>query len=194
MGLAAKSLNVHHTFINKHLDKWITGGIEGNYLFSNELDNLEIDKLLKISLLRKHNNLKVWSYDANTLELITDAFRSIQKAADFFNVDYRSIQNHLDTKTATIKGGKLVLFFSKELTDLEKVSLINTVKKATNETTPVWVYKLIEDKLELINSDLPSYKSKLMASNNLKMSVKTIDKYLDSGNPYKGLYFYSVQI
>jgi len=92
MGLAAKYLNVHHTFINKHLDKWITGGIEGNYLFSNELENLEIDKLLKISLLRKHNNLKVWSYDANTLELITDAFRSIQKAADFFNVDYRSIK------------------------------------------------------------------------------------------------------
>lgn len=46
----------------------------------------------------------------------------------------------------------------------------------------------------MINSDLPSYKSKLMASNNLKMSVKTIDKYLDSGNPYKGLYFYSIQL
>ena len=194
IGLAAKSFNVHHTFINTHLDKWITGGIEGNYLFSNELGNLEIDKLLKISLLRKHNNLKVWSYDAKTLELITDAFRSIQKAADFFNVDYRSIQNHLDTKTATIKGGKLVLFFSKELTDLEKVSLINTVKKATNETTPVWVYKLIENKLELVNSDLPSYKSKLMASKSLKMSVKTIEKYLDSGNPYKELYFYSFKI
>jgi hypothetical protein len=27
--------------INNHLDKWIKGGLEGNYLFSSELDNLE---------------------------------------------------------------------------------------------------------------------------------------------------------
>ena len=92
---------------------------------------------MEISLLRKHNNLKVWVYDALTLELISDMFISMKIAADYFNVDYRSTQNHLDTKTATIKGGKLVLFFSKELTELEKVSLINTVKKATNETSPL---------------------------------------------------------
>jgi hypothetical protein len=40
----------------------------------------------------------------------------MQKAADYFNVDYRSILNCLDTKLATIKGGKLVLLFSHELT------------------------------------------------------------------------------
>lgn len=36
IGLVAKALRVHHTFINKHIDKWIIGGIEGNYLFSKE--------------------------------------------------------------------------------------------------------------------------------------------------------------
>jgi hypothetical protein len=61
----------------------------------------------------------------------------MKKAADYFNVDYRSLLKHLDTKIATMKGGKLVLLFSNELTELEKESLLNKVKKATNETTPV---------------------------------------------------------
>lgn len=59
-GAVAKALNLHHTFIHNHIDKWIKGGIKGNYLFSSELDILELDKLIKITLLRKHNNLKVW--------------------------------------------------------------------------------------------------------------------------------------
>jgi hypothetical protein len=67
IGAVAKALNVHHTVINNHLDKWIKGGIEDNYLFSSELDSLELEKLMEISLLRKHNNLKVWVYDALTL-------------------------------------------------------------------------------------------------------------------------------
>lgn len=143
IGGVAKVLNIHHTVINNHLDKWIKGGLEGNYLFSSELDSLELEKLKEISLLRKHNNLKVWVYDALTLELISDVFSSMKKAADYFNVDYRSLLNHLDTKLATVKGGKLVLLFSNELTKLEKESLLNKVKKATNETTPVWVYKML---------------------------------------------------
>ena len=40
----------------------------------------------------------------------------MKKAADHFNVDYRSILRHLDTNKATIKNNKLVLFFSKKLT------------------------------------------------------------------------------
>ena len=43
--------------------------------------------------LRKFNNLNVWVYDALTLELI-DSFSSMQKAADYFNVDYRSLLKH----------------------------------------------------------------------------------------------------
>jgi plasmid maintenance system antidote protein VapI len=34
VGTVAKALNIHHTNINNHLDKWITGGLKGNYLFS----------------------------------------------------------------------------------------------------------------------------------------------------------------
>jgi len=37
-----------------------------------------------------------------------------------------------------MKGGKLVLLFSKELTELEKESLLKNIKKkTTNEITPV---------------------------------------------------------
>ena len=39
VGLAAKALKVDHILINKHIDKWIIGGINGYYLFSKELNN-----------------------------------------------------------------------------------------------------------------------------------------------------------
>lgn len=187
----AKALNVHHTVVNNHLDKWIKGGIEDNYLFSSELDSLELVKLMEISLLRKYNNLKVWVYDALTLELISDVFSSMKKAADYFNVDYRSLLKHLDTEIATMKGGKLILLFSNELTELEKESLLNKVKKTTNETTPVWVYRNIDGALMLIDNNKPSYSSKFLASKSLNISTKTISKYLDSDKSYKGLYFYT---
>lgn len=35
----------------------------------------------------------------------------MQKAAEYFNVDYISILNNLETKLATNKNGMLVLFF-----------------------------------------------------------------------------------
>lgn len=155
------------------------------------MDSLELEKLMEISLLRKHNNLKVWVYDALTLELISDVFSSMKKAADYFNVNYRSLLKHLDTKIATMKGGKLVLLFSNELTELEKESLLNKVKKATNETTPLWVYKNVEGTLILIDNNKPSYSSKFLASKSLNISTKTISKYLDSDKSYKGLYFYT---
>ena len=57
---------------------------------------------MEISSLRKFNNNRVWVYNASTLKLISDSFSSMQKAADYFKVDYRSILNHLDTNLATI--------------------------------------------------------------------------------------------
>jgi hypothetical protein len=72
----------------------------------------------------------------------------MQKAAEYFKVDYRSaralradqpqsplgtrggsILNHLDTNLATLKGGKSVLLFSNELSKPEKDLLLNNVKK-----------------------------------------------------------------
>ena len=36
-------------------------------------------------------------------------FSSMKKAADYFNVDYRSLLKQLDTKIATMKGGKIFI-------------------------------------------------------------------------------------
>ena len=49
---------------------------------------------MEISTLKKYNNNRVWAYNASTLDLISDSFSSMQKAADHFNVDYRSILKH----------------------------------------------------------------------------------------------------
>lgn len=180
-----------HNSINNHLDKWIPGGIKNNYLFSNELDNLNIEKLKEVHLSIKHNNLNVWIYDANTLELIGN-FNSIKKAADYFNVDYISLINHLDTKEAINKGGKFIYLFKNEL-DTEDLNLLSKkFNKVSNMTTSIWVYKYVYDKLTLINDNKPSYISKLSLSKDLKISVKTINKYLDSNESYKGYYFYSI--
>lgn len=85
-------------------------------MFSKELDNIEKEKLIKVYNLRKTNNCKVWVYDANKLECIHSTFRyahSIKKAADYFNLDYRSILKNLDTNKATIKKDRPVLFFTR---------------------------------------------------------------------------------
>lgn len=137
----AKFLNLQYKTITDHLDKWIKGGINGNYIFSYELDSLELEKLMEVLSLRKFNNCRVWVYNASTLELLSDSFGSMQKAVDYFNVNYRSILNYLDTKLATIKNRKLVLLFSQELTKSEKESLLNNDQKTVNVTVSVWVYK-----------------------------------------------------
>jgi hypothetical protein len=118
----------------------------------------------------------------------------MQKAADYFNVDYRSILNNLDTELANVKGGELVLFFSRELTKPEKESLLNNVQKAANVTVCVRVYKKVNDQLIILNNNKPHYASKLEASKELKISTKTISKYLDTNKEYKGLYFFSIAL
>lgn len=123
-----------------------------------------------------------------------DPFTSMQKTTEYFNVDYRSILNHLDTGLANIKGEKLVLLYSYELTKLQKESLLNNPKKAINVTVSIWVYNKVKDNFILINNNKPSYVSKLEASKDLKISNKTISKYLDTNKEYKGFYFYSVAL
>ena len=49
IGAVAKLLNVNHKIINIHLYNWIKGGIDVHYLFSSELDSLELEKLMEIS-------------------------------------------------------------------------------------------------------------------------------------------------
>jgi hypothetical protein len=191
---AARFLNVQTITITNHINNWIKGGINGYYLFSKELNNLEKEKLIKISNLRKTNNFEVWVYDANKLESIYGTFNSIKKAADQFNLDYRTILKHLDTNKATIKNDKLVFFFSKKLTleEIKKLKL-NSIKPyfKKGETLRLWVYKKINSEFILINNNEPTFTSKELASKELKMSPKTITKYLDTNNSYKDLFFYS---
>lgn len=201
-GAVAKLLNLQDRTITNHIDKWIKGGIKGNYIFSYELDTIELEKLLEISSLKKFNNNRVWAYDASTLELISDSFSRAtpQKAADYFKVDYRSILNHMDTNLATLKGGKSVLLFSHELSKPEKDLLLNNIKKAVNETVSVWVYRRsrVNNKFILFNDNKPTFSSKLglRPTKELKMSAKTISRYLGRSphKEYKGLYFYSVAL
>lgn len=137
----AKLLQVQHLVITNHLDNWIKGGINGYYLFTHDLSSLELEKLIELSLLRKTRDCTVWAYHGITLDLITNSFSSIQKAAEYFKVDYRAVLNHLDTELATKNCDYLVYFFSNELTCLKKKEWLNNLKIAKNETTPIWVYE-----------------------------------------------------
>lgn len=87
-----------------------------------------------------------------------------------------------------------MLLFSYELTKPQKESLLNNLKKKVNVTISVWVYKKVNDNFVLINNNKPSYVSKLEASKDLKISPKTLSRYLDSNKEYKGFYFYSVAL
>jgi hypothetical protein len=191
---AAKLLDVQHLVITDHLNKWIKGGINGHYVFNHELSDLELKNLIEFLSLRKTRNRTVWAYNAMTLELISDPFNSIKKAAEYFNVDYRSVVKHLDTGLATKKGHYLVLFFNDELTDLKRKELINNLKLVKNETTEVWVYKKLENKLILVDSSETGFSSKHLAAKELKLSTKTISKFLNTHKEYKGFYFYSIKV
>ena len=76
-------------------------------MFSKELNKFDKAggiKLIEVSSLRKTNNCEIRVYDAKNLQSIYGVFNSMQKAADHFNIDYRSILNHLDTNKATLSG------------------------------------------------------------------------------------------
>jgi len=67
--------------------------------------------LTNVSTLQLGNKKKVWAYNSQTLDLINN-FPSLKLAAEYFNVEYRTIKRHLDTKTVT---SEKVYFFSKKL-------------------------------------------------------------------------------
>lgn len=108
----------------------------------------------------------------------------MQKAAEYFKVDYRSIQRHLDTNKVTLKDGKLVLFYSKELT-IENIKELK-IENKKNETINIWVYRNVNEE--------PTFNSRSEAAKELKFSKKTITKYLDTNISYKDLYFFSKKL
>ena len=58
--------------------------------------------------------MKVWAYDAKTLDLINnEPFSSISAAANYFNVNYRTISRNLDTKNFSKQNDMLVYLLKK---------------------------------------------------------------------------------
>jgi len=55
----SKILCVQYLVITNHLNKLIKGGINGHYVFDHELNDLELEKLIEFSSLRKSRNRTV---------------------------------------------------------------------------------------------------------------------------------------
>lgn len=195
IGKVAKFTDLGFCSVSQCLDTWKPVSTVGLYFFSNPLTKDEIKKLA--ALYKEKGNfvfyrVKVWAYNAYTLELINgEAFINMQEAANYFNVGYRTIQNHLDTKLATSRNGQLIYWFSHELSsdlksELEKVTI------AKNATSEVWVYRKQQDgSIKLINENRPTFSSKIQSCTELKMSPKKLNKIIDSNISYKGLVFFS---
>ena len=114
---ASKALGIRRSVIDYFLDTGKAEGVIGTYLYSRPLSDKEIKNLLQASEnLQLGNKIKVWAYNAQTLELINNSpFYSLLDAASYFNINYRTITRHLDTKIATLQNKTLVYFFKKEI-------------------------------------------------------------------------------
>jgi len=123
---ASLALGISTRVIDYFLDKDKAEGVKGNYIYSRPLSDEIIQNLLENSQnLELGNKREVYAYNANTLNLINNSpFSSIQDAADYFKVNYRTISRHLDTKLATIQDKMLVYFFKKEIDSELKDTLI----------------------------------------------------------------------
>ena len=94
-------------------------------------------------------------YNAKTFELINNSpFPSLLDAANYFNVDYRTITIHLDTKLATMQNKTWVYFFKNQVSS----KLIDELKKdkpASYAGSEIWVYKVdVDAVLTLIPSNI----------------------------------------
>lgn len=105
---ASHAIGISRNVINSFIDTSKAEGIKGTYLFSKQLTDEEIRKLLtNINTLQLGNKKKVWASNSQTLDLINN-FPSLKLAAESFNVEYRTNRRHLETKTA--RPEKLYLF------------------------------------------------------------------------------------
>ena len=107
---ASLALGISTRVIDYFLDKDKAEGVKGNYIYSRPLNDKEIKNLLEFSKnLELGNKREVYAYDAYTLDLINNSpFSSIQDAADYFKVNYRTISRHLNTKLAAMQDKMLV--------------------------------------------------------------------------------------
>ena len=117
----------------------------------------------------------------------------MQKGAEYFKSDYRSIAKHLDSKLATLRNGMLVYLFSSEITIELKKELLVKLEKTSYIITKIWVYKKEDSKYILFGDNQP-FKSKLQASKSIGVATKTITRYLDTHECYQELFFFSYPV
>lgn len=110
-------MGIGKNVIDYFLDTGKPEGVTGRYLYSIPLTGEEIKNLILASEnLQLGNKILVWAYKAKTFELINNSpFSSLLDAANYFNVNYRTITRHLDTKLVTTQNKILVYFFKKEV-------------------------------------------------------------------------------
>lgn len=151
---ASKCLGISRRVIDSFLDTGKPEGVKGTYLYSRPITNSEIKTLnLASENLQLGNKVKVWAYNAKTLELINNTpFPSLLDAVNYFNINYRTITRHLDTKLATIQNKTWVYLFKNQISS----ELIDLLKKdkpaiASYARSEIWVYKLdVNGKLTLL--------------------------------------------
>ena len=188
---ASKSIGISRNVIYSFLDTGRAEGVKGTYLYSRPL-NEEIKNFLQVSgNLKLGNKVRVWAYDANTLELINNSpFSSLINAANYYNINYRTINRHLDTKLATVQNKTLVYFFSKEPNSEVKAELLRKPTRVGYARTEIWVYKQ-DDKGGLTRIPNQPFKTKREAIRVLGIHISVLNTYLDSSEIFRDLLFFT---
>ena len=188
---AANHIGISRDVVNYFIDTKKPEGVKGTYLFSKPLEGIEIKNLKELSeSITLGNKVKVWAYDAKTLDLINnEPFFSISVAADYFNVNYRTISRNLDTKIFTKQNNMLVYLFKKEI-NLDLKTELKLTQNFYSVRTEVWVYKL-DEKAKLYLLPNQPFKAKKEAARELHIHNNKINEYLDTGKEYKGYFIYS---
>lgn len=106
-------IGISRNVITYYIDTWKPEGVKGTYLFSRQLYNEHIEKLIESTQPSvSGKKLKVWAYIAQTLKLINGLpFTTLLLAAHYFSVNTRTIRRHLDTKLSIFLNKTLVYFF-----------------------------------------------------------------------------------
>ena len=189
---ASVSVGFSRNVITYFIDTWKAEGVKGTYLFSRPLEAKEVQNLMESShTLELGNKIKVWAYNAKTLELVNNSpFSSLLSAANHFKVNYRTITRHLDTKLASSQNKILVYFFTKEIDSILKSDLLKNINRAHYARTEIWVYRLDEHGVLNLIPHQP-FKTKREAIRALKIHITVLNKYWDSSEIYKGFLIFS---
>ena len=189
---ASRFLGISWDVITYFIDTWKPEGVKNTYLFSRQLNDKEVEKLIETTHPTvSGKKIKVWVYKAKTLELIEDSpFSSLLAAAGYFNINPRTISRHLDTKKATNQNKTLVYFFSEEISSALRTELLNSTHKCHYIHTELWVYQVDNKGVLNLMANQP-FKTKREASRVLHIHTTTLSRLIDSSEVYKGLLIYS---